>query len=158
MCAAPDTTRADTSKIDTFADKPLQEKDERYHQRLESRVRKAEKAIAGQQPQDRPSDTLKEEHEEVSALLKKLSTAKRAGTQIPAGEIKANLVPHVRAEEKVLYDTIIAVKDKTAASEARASARDWALQIIRSGQKIDAQVIEMLDKRATCASPCPSGW
>ena len=121
-------------------------------------VRKAESAITGKESQADLLDTLKEEHEEVSALLKKLSTAKRAGTQIPAGEIKANLVPHVRAEEKVLYDTIIEVKDKTAASEARASARDWALQIIRSGQKIDAQVIEMLDKRATCASPCPSGW
>lgn len=34
---------------------------------------------------------------------------------------------------------------ETAASEARASAREWALQLIRSGQKIDKQVMEMVD-------------
>ena len=35
---------------------------------------------------------------------------------------------------------------ETAASEARASAREWALQLIGSGQKIEGQVLEMLDE------------
>lgn len=35
---------------------------------------------------------------------------------------------------------------ETAASEARASAREWALQLICSGQKIEGQVLEMLDE------------
>lgn len=34
----------------------------------------------------------------------------------------------------------------SAASEARASARDWAVQIIRTGQDIDGQVLVMLDE------------
>jgi hypothetical protein len=34
---------------------------------------------------------------------------------------------------------------ETAASEARASARDWAVQIIQAGGKIEGQVIEMFD-------------
>ncbi len=36
---------------------------------------------------------------------------------------------------------------ETAASEARASAKDWAVQLIRSGEKIDEQVLVMLDEQ-----------
>ena len=58
-------------------------------------------------------DTLKEEHDEVKVLLERLvesSSGKERKSLL--SKIKTALVPHVRAEEKVLYDAIIALKDK----------------------------------------------
>ena len=78
-------------------------------------TRQVEKAVTGEEPQVDLLDTLKEEHEEVAALLQELvhgkSTAERKSL---LKKIKAALVPHVRAEEKVLYNAILAVKDKAA--------------------------------------------
>ena len=78
-------------------------------------TRQFEKTVTGEEPQVDLLDTLKEEHEEVAALLQKLvdgkSTAERNSL---LKKIKAALVPHVRAEEKVLYNAILAVKDKAA--------------------------------------------
>lgn len=45
-------------------------------------------------------------------------------------------------EEGAVFEDV-----ETAASEARQSAREWALQLIRSGQKIDKQVMEMVDEQ-----------
>ena len=60
-------------------------------------------------------DTLKQEHDEVKALLEKLVASEKAAERTAlVRKIKAALVPHVRAEEKVVYDAIIALKDKTA--------------------------------------------
>lgn len=56
-------------------------------------------------------DTLKIEHDEVKALLKELvesDSAPRRKTLVK--KIKAALVPHARAEEKAVYDAIIALK------------------------------------------------
>jgi hemerythrin-like domain-containing protein len=76
---------------------------------------KVEKAVTGEEPQVDLLDTLKEEHEEVSALLKKLVDGESASERKSLlKQIKSALVPHVRAEEKVLYDAVIAVKDKDA--------------------------------------------
>jgi iron-sulfur cluster repair protein YtfE (RIC family) len=78
-------------------------------------TRQFEQAITGEEPEVDILDTLKEEHEEVAALLQKLvdgkSTAERKSL---LKKIKASLVPHVRAEEKVLYNAILEVKDKAA--------------------------------------------
>src|ERR1700722_13682497 len=58
-------------------------------------------------------DLLKEDHEEVKALLKKLVDGKTAAERKSlVKQIKAALVPHVRAEEKTVYDAIIALRDK----------------------------------------------
>ncbi len=58
-------------------------------------------------------DKLKKEHDEVRALLKKLVDSEKAAERTAlVTKIKAALVPHVRAEEKVVYDAIIARKDK----------------------------------------------
>ncbi len=58
-------------------------------------------------------DTLKQEHEDVAELLEKLveskSAAQRKSLLI---SIKNALVPHLRAEEKVVYDAILALKGK----------------------------------------------
>jgi hypothetical protein len=44
-------------------------------------------------------------------------------------------------EEGAMFEDV-----EAAASEARASAREWAVQIIRGGQKIDGQVVEVRDE------------
>jgi hypothetical protein len=58
-------------------------------------------------------DKLKQEHEEVSELLSQLVSSERPGERKSLlGQIKAALVPHVRAEEKVVYDAVIALREK----------------------------------------------
>jgi hypothetical protein len=60
-------------------------------------------------------DTLKKEHGEVAELLKKLVESQKAAERKSLfRKIKGALVPHVRAEEKVVYDAILALRDKTA--------------------------------------------
>jgi len=77
--------------------------------------RQLQKAVTGEEPQVDILETLKEEHEQVSALLKKLvdsgTTSERKSL---LRQIKSALVPHVRAEEKVVYDAVIALRDRDA--------------------------------------------
>ena len=78
-------------------------------------ARKIEQALTGEEPQADLLDTLKEEHELVQDMLKRLvDSDKAAERKSLLKQIKANLVPHVRAEEKVLYDAVLALKDKAA--------------------------------------------
>lgn len=78
-------------------------------------TRSVSKAITGEEPEVDLLDTLKEEHEEVAALLKQMVDSKSgAERKSLLKKIKTALVPHVRAEEKVLYDAILEVKDKDA--------------------------------------------
>jgi hypothetical protein len=73
-----------------------------------------EKALTGEVGDERDIlDQLKEEHEEVGELLDQLVKSQRAGERKALlSKIKAALVPHVRAEEKIVYDAVIALKDK----------------------------------------------
>ena len=91
-------------------------------------ARKVEKAVTGHEPQADLLDTLKEEHEAVSELLKKLvdSDNGRERKSLVA-QIKAALVPHVKAEQKVLYDAIIALKDKDAKQDGEEGYIEHAL-------------------------------
>jgi hemerythrin superfamily protein len=60
-------------------------------------------------------DTLKKEHDEVKALLAELQDAENGpqrGRLVQ--QIKMALVPHTKAEEKVVYDRVIALRDKDA--------------------------------------------
>ena len=60
-------------------------------------------------------DTLKREHEEVKALLVDLEDAEgSAQRKNLVKKIELALVPHTKAEQKVLYEAIIALKDKDA--------------------------------------------
>jgi hemerythrin superfamily protein len=60
-------------------------------------------------------DKLGKEHNEVQALLKKLLGAKTAAERNTLFcQIKTALVPHVRAEEKVVYDRVLALSQKDA--------------------------------------------
>jgi hemerythrin superfamily protein len=57
--------------------------------------------------------TLKREHDEVKKLLSDLQDAKGAGERKRlVQKIKAALVPHTKAEEKVVYDAIISTSEE----------------------------------------------
>lgn len=82
---------------------------------MKKATRRIEKVVTGEEPQMDVLDTLKEEHELVKDLLAKLVNSKKAFERVTlVAKIKENLVPHARAEEKILYDAIIALKDKDA--------------------------------------------
>ncbi len=83
-----------------------------------NKVSKAAKRIVkspGETPDQDILKTLKHEHDEVKELLAKLEKAD--GAQVRRSlvkQIKAALVPHTKAEEKVLYNAVIALKEKDA--------------------------------------------
>jgi hypothetical protein len=63
-------------------------------------------------------DTLKAEHEEVKKLLEQLEESDTAARRkLLVQSIKLALVPHTKAEEKVLYSAIIALRDKDAQTD-----------------------------------------
>jgi hemerythrin superfamily protein len=76
------------------------------------------KALRSGEDADVQSDilaTLKKEHDEVKALLSKLEDSESASERKNLVlKIKAALVPHTKAEEKVVYDAVIALRDKEA--------------------------------------------
>jgi len=56
-------------------------------------------------------DTLQAEHDEVQELLGKLTGNDNGrGQKALVSKIKAALVPHTKAEEKVVYDAVLALK------------------------------------------------
>jgi hemerythrin superfamily protein len=60
-------------------------------------------------------DTLKKEHTEIKQLLEQLSQADTsAQRKALVTKIKAALLPHTKAEEKVVYDAVISLRDKQA--------------------------------------------
>ena len=58
-------------------------------------------------------DTLKKEHDEVQELLASLvDSDKAAERKSLLKQIKAALVPHTKAEEKIVYDAVIAARSQ----------------------------------------------
>jgi hemerythrin superfamily protein len=84
-------------------------------------------------------DTLKKEHDEVKGLLEDLSkaekTAQRRGLVL---KIKAALVPHTKAEEKVVYDAVIALRDKDAQQDGHEGylEHEWASKTLQRLESI----------------------
>ena len=69
--------------------------------------------ISGSASEPEILDTLKQEHEEVGEMLKTLVGSKSgAERKALVAKIKAALLPHLGAEQKVLYDALIATGDK----------------------------------------------
>jgi iron-sulfur cluster repair protein YtfE (RIC family) len=90
-------------------------------------------------------DTLKKEHEEVKDLLEKLSDAETAAQRRTLVlKIKAALVPHTKAEEKVVYDAVIALRDKGAQMDGHEGylEHEWA-----------AKTLQRLESITNAASP-----
>ncbi|HEY4078193.1 MAG TPA: hemerythrin domain-containing protein [Rhizomicrobium sp.] len=60
-------------------------------------------------------DTLQTEHDEVQELLEMLAESDNAREQKSlVAKIKAALVPHTKAEEKIVYDAVLALRGKEA--------------------------------------------
>jgi hemerythrin superfamily protein len=85
-------------------------------------------------------DTLKKEHDEVKDLLNDLSDAETpAQRRSVVQKIKAALVPHTKAEEKVVYDAVIALRDKDAQIDGYEGylEHEWAAKTL---QRLEAIV------------------
>lgn len=79
-------------------------------------------------------DTLKKEHDEVKDLLEDLSDAETpAQRRTLVQKIKAALVPHTKAEEKVVYDAVIALRDKDAQKDGYEGylEHEWASKTLQ---------------------------
>ena len=90
---------------------------------IESAARKAGRKVghmlsAGEEAGTDILDLLQKDHDEVEDLLDKLVESRKGGERKSLlKKIKGVLVPHVRAEEKVVYDAVIAAKGKKEAQD-----------------------------------------
>jgi iron-sulfur cluster repair protein YtfE (RIC family) len=90
-------------------------------------------------------DTLKKEHDEVKDLLEELSDAETpAQRRTLVQKIKTALVPHTKAEEKVVYDAVIALRDK----DAQRDGHEGYLE-----HECAAKTLQRLQAIANAASP-----
>src|ERR1700735_2319919 len=83
-------------------------------------------------------DTLKKEHDEVKGLLKDLGDAQTpAQRRSLVQRIKVALIPHTKAEEKVVYDAVLALRDKDAQVDGHEGylEHEWASKTL---QRLDA--------------------
>ena len=73
-------------------------------------------------------DTLKHEHEEAGELLEKLTTSD-SGRDKKAilRKLQVVLIQHLRAEEKVVYEAIIALKDRKSQQDGEEGALEHEL-------------------------------
>jgi hemerythrin-like domain-containing protein len=96
--------------------------------KVKKAARQIEKAVTGETPEVDILDTLKEEHEMVSALLARLVDSDKPGERKSlVRQIKAALMPHIKAEQKVLYDALLAVRDKKAKQDGAEGYIEHAL-------------------------------
>jgi hemerythrin superfamily protein len=90
-------------------------------------------------------DTLKQEHDEVKSLLANLQDAQTAAQRKSlVKRIKTALVPHTKAEEKVVYDAVIALRDK----EAQTDGQEGYLE-----HELAAKTLQRLESIANATSP-----
>jgi hemerythrin superfamily protein len=91
--------------------------------RVQRAVRAVKQTIApdqGENPDADILDTLAKEHDEVQGLLSDLQEAEGAvARRRLVQKIKRALVPHTKAEEKIVYDAVIALKSKDAKVDGR---------------------------------------
>jgi len=112
---------------------------------IRTEVRKAtksvKKALAPDEAMEEQDilDTLKAEHDEVKELLSQLQDAEGAAERKSLVEqIKEALIPHTKAEEKVVYDAVIALKDKDAQADGHEGylEHEWASKTLERLGKI----------------------
>jgi hemerythrin-like domain-containing protein len=90
-------------------------------------------------------DTLKTEHDEVKSLLSDLQEAETAARRKSlVRQIKLALVPHTKAEQKVLYDAVIAVRDK----EVQADGHEGYIE-----HELASRTLQQLDAIENATSP-----
>jgi len=86
---------------------------------IRTSIAQATRSVMGAlNPQESENDilsTLQAEHDEVQEMLEKVNGSDNAREQKQlVARIKAALVPHNRAEEKVVYDAVLALKGREA--------------------------------------------
>ncbi len=90
-------------------------------------------------------DTLEKEHDEVKALLEQLVKSESGSARKALlKKIKLALVPHSRAEEKIVYNAVIAQKDKDAKIDGEEGYHEHALA---------DKMLATLGKISTATSP-----
>ena len=81
-----------------------------------SMMDRLKKTMSGTEPNDPDADildTLKQDHEDVAEMLERLvESGSAAERKKLLASVKAALVPHLRAEEKIVYDAILALRGK----------------------------------------------
>jgi hemerythrin superfamily protein len=84
--------------------------------RIEEQYKKATRSSAKTDVEDMDIlDKLGKEHDEVQALLGQLVESEKAAERTRLlKQIKAALVPHTKAEQKVVYDRVLKLKDRDA--------------------------------------------
>lgn len=85
-------------------------------------------------------DTLKKDHDEVKGLLEDLSGAETAAQRRTLVQrIKGALIPHTKAEEKVVYDAVIALRDKGAQMDGYEGylEHEWAAKTLQRLESIN---------------------
>ena len=85
-------------------------------------------------------DTLKKEHDEVKDLLETLADAETpAQRRSLVLKIKKALVPHTKAEEKIVYDAVIALRDKSAQQDGHEGylEHEWAAKDLAATGRYD---------------------
>jgi hemerythrin superfamily protein len=108
---------------------------------VRSTLKKATKAVTQVLSADKSStettdilETLEKEHDEVKALLADLQDADTAAKRRSlVKQIRLALVPHTKAEEKVVYDAVIALKDKDAQTDGHEGylEHEWASKTLQ---------------------------
>ena len=90
-------------------------------------------------------DTLKREHEEVGEMLKKLVDSESASERRAlVKKIKGVLVPHIKAEQKIVYDAVLALKDK----DAKVDGEEGYIE-----HKLAGETLSLLGKISNTMSP-----
>lgn len=112
---------------------------------VKSKVRSATRAVAqafsaesGNPAEVDILDTLKKEHDEVKVLLSDLQKATTAAQRRGlVQKIKVALIPHTKAEEKVVYDAVIGLRDKDAQVDGHEGylEHEWASKTL---QRLDS--------------------
>jgi hemerythrin superfamily protein len=90
-------------------------------------------------------ETLEMEHDEVQELLRRLTESDNAREQKSlVTRIKKALVPHARAEEKVVYDAVLLLKGKDAKVEGNEGYIEHSLadQTLKKLEKLPANTPE----------------
>ena len=112
-------------------------------------IEQAAKSVMGAlQPGETKSDiltTLETEHDDVQELLGRLADSESGREQKQLVEqIKRALVPHTKAEEKVVYDAVLALKGKDAKIDGNEGYLEHGLadQTLKKLDKLTANTAE----------------
>jgi hemerythrin superfamily protein len=116
---------------------------------IRTTIEQAAKSVMGAlQPGEGESDilnTLQTEHDDVQELLQRLvgSESGREQKQL-VEQIKRALVPHTKAEEKVVYDAVLALKGKDAKIDGNEGYLEHGLadQTLKKLDKLTANTAE----------------